>query len=443
MKRLRVSPGRLLDVMEYLVDDHVGIIREVEEWPGEAGDPAFFYFYAWACDTSAFCPQRNSREGGGVSADRLSAMAKATGEAVERYCSAIYDRKALPLAAFDSAPFPCVAPNEFALYRPEQYAEDSFPFVPFQESTPVRWTPAVELISGETCYVPASMVFVPYSYNKDCGELPIMWPISTGLACHMSFSEAAISAICEVIERDAFTITWQAKLAMPQIKLESLSDRNRNLVARFERIGSSITLLNLAMDHGVPTILAVLRGRKPEQPALVFAASAHPDPELAVRKSLEEVAHTRRQAQYLKATLAPPTCGPHYNNVVDQDSHLHLYSLHENARLADFIFMSSKRLDFGEIESLATGDPNRDLEVLTERVRSVSHRVLWADLTTPDVADLGLSVIRAIIPGFHPLVMKHRLRALGGRRLWEVPQKLGHRGINPASGDNPVPHPYP
>jgi ribosomal protein S12 methylthiotransferase accessory factor len=54
-----------------------------------------------------------------------------------------------------------------------------------------------------------------------------------------------------------------------------------------------------------------------------------------------------------------------------------------------------------------------------------------------------LKVVRAIIPGFHPLFMGHKLRALGGSRLWQVPQSLGYQGINRDTGDNPAPHPYP
>ena len=84
-----------------------------------------------------------------------------------------------------------------------------------------------------------------------------------------------------------------------------------------------------------------------------------------------------------------------------------------------------------------------DLRVLCERIRAVNHRVLLVDLTSPDVRPLGLSVVRTVIPGFHPLCMGYKIRALGGRRLWEVPQRLGFAGIAPDSGDNPAPHPYP
>jgi ribosomal protein S12 methylthiotransferase accessory factor len=52
-------------------------------------------------------------------------------------------------------------------------------------------------------------------------------------------------------------------------------------------------------------------------------------------------------------------------------------------------------------------------------------------------------VVRALIPGFNPLFMGHHIRALGGERLWSVPQKLGYSGVNRATGDNPYPHPYP
>jgi len=67
---------------------------------------------------------------------------------------------------------------------------------------------------------------------------------------------------------------------------------------------------------------------------------------------------------------------------------------------------------------------------------------LLADVTTEDMRDLGLLVVRAVIPGFHPLFMGHQFRALGGTRLWEIPQKFGYPGISREHGDNPLPHPF-
>lgn len=434
---------RLFDVLDCLVHERVGIIRHLIEVKREAGAPDFFAFYARACDTSAFCGQRNFSDAGGASTDRRIAMAKAVGEAVERYCAAFYYPEELPLCSFDSAPFRCIQPDRFALYSERQYYQAGFPYVAFTNATPVRWTPGVDLTSGQTFHLPAAMVFIPYVYVQRSGEPPIAQSISTGAACHCSMAEAAIGAICEVIERDAFTITWQAQLAMPQIMSETLSELNQDLVGRLEETGASVVVLNITMDHGIPTILSVLRSDSPEAPGLVFAAATHLNPELAVRKSLEELAHTRRMAQELKMTRPPFVPEPGFENVVTQTCHVLLYCDQKNSGLADFLFASEKRVSFDDIPNISRGNPDSDLDTLVHGLAVLNYQVLVVDLTTSDIRDLGLHVVRAIIPGFHPLFFGHNVRALGGDRLWQVPQKLGHRGITAESGDNPAPHPYP
>ncbi len=128
---------------------------------------------------------------------------------------------------------------------------------------------------------------------------------------------------------------------------------------------------------------------------------------------------------------------------MDQQGHVHLYCDQTNVSLTSFIFSSKETIGFEEIENLSTGDRREDLTTYLEKISSVSHRVCLRDLTTPDVMELGLTVLRAVIPGFHPLFMGHLLRALGGHRLWTVPQKLRYQGITPEAGDNPIAHPYP
>lgn len=436
------SPEKLLQVLDVLVDRTVGIIYDVEELPREAGAPEFFYYYAKACNTKSFCDQENFSEGGGASSRRDLALAKAVGEAVERYCPALYNKEEFPLTSFRQAPFSCVHPSEFALHSSEQYAQMGFPFKPFTVDTPVRWSQTIESLTGRTYYVPSAMVHIPYVYDEAAGEIPICQSISTGLACHSSFQDAAISAICEVIERDAFTISWQAYISRPCISVDTLDKDTCDLVARLEKNGSTIALLDMTMDSGVPTILAAATTESIEAPAFVCAASTHLDPKEAARKALEEVAHTRVLAQELKSILRAPRPSPPYEEVIDQDHHVRLYGEHSNVALASFL-MASQSIDFKSIINLSTGVADRDLEILLKRVHHTGHRVLLADLTTPDVKEVGLSVVRAIIPGFHPLFLGHHIRALGGSRLWSLPQRLGYKGISPSQGDNPAPHPYP
>jgi ribosomal protein S12 methylthiotransferase accessory factor len=440
------DPGslrRLLDALDYLVDERTGIIQFVIDTPRQAGSPDFFHYFAQACDTRPFAGRANFGKTGGASADRAVALAKAVGEGVERYCAAIYALEELPLHSFADAPFKCVHPSQFALLSPEQYRLPGILFVPFEEDTPVRWTPALDPLRDEIRHVPAAMVYVPYIYHRGQGDSPIAQSISTGLACHCSYAEAAMSAICEVIERDAFTITWQAMMAHPQIDHETLSPANQHLVGRFERAGYSVTLLDMTMDTGVPTILAVSRSDLEDAPPLVPAGSASLSPEEAVRKSLEELEHTREYSHKIMVHMPPLPDDPNYDNVEEQIDHLNFWCSRRHGELASFLFASGTRRDFEEIEDLSTGTPETDLHILLTKIAAIEHSVLLCDVTTPDIREVGLTVIRAVIPGFHPLVVGHRIRSLGGTRLWTVPKKLGHPGITSAIGDNPAPHPYP
>jgi ribosomal protein S12 methylthiotransferase accessory factor len=437
------SLRRLIDLADYLVDEHVGIVRYVQEVPIEVGSPDFFHFAAQACNTQAFSRQDNFGATGGASSDRDYAIAKAIGEAVERYCAALYELEELPLSTSQSAPFVNVLPDQIALYSREQYDQPDFPWVPFEDTTAVRWTPATNLATNNTVYVPAALVFVPYYFYRGNGDAPIIQPISTGLACHCSPTEAALAGIYEVIERDAFTITWQAQLSMPQLRVETLSDANYELVQRFEKTGHKVTLLNITLDAGIPTILSILTSEIPTAPALVFAAAVDLSPERAVRKSLEELAHTRRYSQQIMTRMPRLVIDPYHANVVDQLSHLNFWCDHANAPRADFMFAANERVAFDELADLSTGLPTQDLAVVVDKIRAINHEVLIADVTTSDIQELGLTVVRALIPGFNPLFMGHHIRALGGERLWSVPQKLGYPGVNRTTGDNPYPHPYP
>ena len=77
---------------------------------------------------------------------------------------------------------------------------------------------------------------------------------------------------------------------------------------------------------------------------------------------------------------------------------------------------------------------------------------LWLKTTpasgVPYLVSFGLLMfwkwppLRVVVPGYQPLYRGHRLRALGGSRLYEVPRKLGYRGIARGQGGNPAPHPF-
>lgn len=434
--------SRLTELASELINAKTGLIEFSFEHPRPSGAPDFFRFVTKSANTKVFGTLENFAIGSGAATTRDMALAKAIGESLERYASAIYDPAGLPLFSYNDAPFECVHPKVFSLYDEEQYAQEGFIFKPFHEDSVVRWEEGIKLRNGESIHIPACYVYMPYIFYLS-DETPVVQPISTGMAAHCSPEEAAMSGICEVIERDAFTITWQAMMSPPHVRHESLSDYNKNLIERFAFAGYEIKILDITKDNSVCTILTACLGSKDGPVPLAVAAASSLDPEEAIAKSLEELAHTERFAFQIKEEIPEIDADDDYKNVNSQISHVNYWCIKENRSKADFLFASTKTIDFNDLPNHATGDLGKDLKKISDLVYETGHEVILCDLTTDDLDPLGISVVRAIIPGYNPLAMGFAVRSKGGERLWTVPQKLGYPGINRETGDNPYPHPFP
>ncbi|HEY0639726.1 MAG TPA: YcaO-like family protein [Pseudonocardiaceae bacterium] len=437
----------ILDAWPDLVDRRTGIVRELAELRVDDDDPPFVHVLSTACTTEAFGYLPNFGNNGGAGATPYTALAKAIGEAVERYCAAMYDPGDLPLVPYERLGEPATPPWSFALYLPEQYAVPGFPWEPFTARSPVAWCRGRSLVTGGPVLVPAPFVHVPYHYRPEHGDTPIAQPISTGLACGSSPADATLSALCEVIERDAFTLMWQARLSRPRVRPDGTPAESAvltDLLDRFAAVHLDVHLVDLGSGVRCPAIMAVAEGHAATSPALAFAAAAHPDPVVAARKSIEELAHTRRFAAQVMDYLPPvPVDVEGGHPAVDgQRAHLRFYCPQESRAAAEFAWAGERRVALSEVPSCRPGPdaPAADLlAALVTDVAATGSDVIACDLTTPDVADVGLSVVRVVVPGFHPLQMGHANRCLGGTRL---PAAAGVDAWS-AARDNPYPHPFP
>jgi ribosomal protein S12 methylthiotransferase accessory factor len=442
MKGLNSSLRCFPQLAPYLIDERVGIIHQLKETRGEAGSPNFFHFFSELANSASFSQRSAIFRAYGSAANRETAAARAISQSLANYCAALYELERYPLSTAASASFPHIEPEEFALYSSEQYQQPGFPWVVFDRETPIRWAPAFDPLANEIVDLPAALVFCPYDYVQGSGDAPIVQSTLAGLACRCDPFAAALAGLCKVIEDDALALVWQSRLSVPHIRIETLSDENYELVSRFERGGYDVTLLNITTDLGVTTILAVLHGESCNMPALVFASAADPDPECAVRFSLENLARVHYLCRQITANVPRLETDPQHENILSQIDHLNFWCDHENASQADFIFSSKERIEFDEIGTTVSDDPVLKLEYLLGKVREAGYRALLADITSADIRELGLTAVRGIIPGCHPLYIGHNMRALGGKRLWQISAKLGYRPIDETSGDNQLPHPF-
>jgi ribosomal protein S12 methylthiotransferase accessory factor len=431
----------LTDALDRLLDPRFGVINQLGQSPQEPGMPQFFHYFARGSNTEALGGQPGFELGGGASVERDHAMAKAIGEVVERYCVAFFSQQNLPLVSANEAPFPHVDPAAFALYREDQYAAGRIEFAPFTNDLPVRWTRAIDVETSSETYVPAAAVHLPYIYEVP-EEAPIMQPISTGLACNEGYESALTSAACEAIERDAFTIFWQGKLPPPRVPLASLDSSNADLLDRFARARFDVTIFNVTTDIEVPSVMAVACHDDPNQPALSVAAATHPVANVAMRKCLEELEHTRFWNRRLKATR-PPFDPERTDEIYEQEEHLRFWCAQSNRHLADWLFASELEIELPKVAFSNESAPGELLEYVRASLKMAGLRLLCADVTTPEIRELGLNVVRAVVPGLHPLVIGHVRRALGGRRLYDVPARLGYGTPDLPLDDPTNPHPFP
>jgi ribosomal protein S12 methylthiotransferase accessory factor len=238
---------------------------------------------------------------------------------------------------------------------------------------------------------------------------------------------------------------WQARMSRPRISTAGLPATADDALHRFDRAGLRVEIVDITTDIPFPTIFTVAIGDAPTSPAIAVAAATDASAERAVVKSLEELAHTRTFSRQL-LEYTPPVevdVAAGHPEVVDQKTHLRFYCPQEAKEFAEFAWASEEVRDFADVVDRSEGDPSVELSALVEELAVAGLDAVVVDLTTPDIASLGLFVVRAVVPGLHPLFMGHRNRALGSRRLYEVPQRLGHEGLEPGEQDNPYPHPFP
>jgi YcaO cyclodehydratase, ATP-ad Mg2+-binding len=131
-----------------------------------------------------------------------------------------------------------------------------------------------------------------------------------------------------------------------------------------------------------------------------------------------------------------------YQDVQTLEDHPAFLSLPERRGEFEFLWSRSERARLHDLPNPSAGDVERDLETCVRALSERGHRVVYADLTTPDVAPFGIHVVRTLATGLQPIHFGWGQERLGGRRLFELPHQLGLApGPHSEADLNPCPHP--
>lgn len=418
------------------VDDRTGLIRWVVDIPIEPGEPRVFNASVKMADVSTYNGQRSYDNNGGSGLTPEDARGAAVGEGLERYCCAVYAADELVCGKVDElrAHYEVRGPADFALFPDADQASRLGPFA---------WTWSWSLSREIPVLVPACMVYMPYfPCFPDRGETVPAPAVSTGLACAASRDQAVLGGVYECIERDAFMITWLNRLAVPNVDPRSYPALRELHDTRLARRGLRYLLFDTTTDIPVPSFLCLLVDEVRDPPMICAGGAAHLDPVRAAAKAMLEAVQTREWAKYLGDDRHVGYADD-YHDVTGFEDHVRLYAYSDMRHAVEFL-LADVTDPASDWRSGSLGQPGADLARVVELLRSCEVETLATDLTTPDVRECGLWVTRSIAPELQPLDAMHRRRFLGGRRLYDVPVRMGHVK-KPTTVDqlNPYPHPYP
>jgi YcaO-like protein with predicted kinase domain len=264
------------------------------------------------------------------------------------------------------------------------------------------WVAGLSLVSGERRWVPYECVQIGRIRHWE----RTFTMTSSGLASGNSRGEALSHGICELAERHAQAI-WnglpRALKGATRVDLNTVTEPScRTLLVRLARTGLAVGVWNLTCEIGLPTFTCSLTQQSSRYPrALPPAAGSgcHPDRAVALARAITEAAQSRlthiagarediSDEQYTRRTNA------------------------ESVRRTLELIAAGPGQPFDRIASRRTERVGADVDWELERLAGASiGEAVAVELTR---ADLGLPVVRMVVPGLeHPAPPSHLFRPEG------------------------------
>ena len=284
---------------------------------------------------------------------------------------------------------------------------------PLPDRTRIGWIEGYDLLGREACWVPWEIVHTDYTLpTSHSGDHFLSG--TNGLAAGNHLVEAASSAICELVERDAVAL-WHARgvreRSRCRLNLASIDSEDcQSLLELYETARIAPRLWDVTSDVGIPTFVCDIpatTGDASDELRRFRGAGCHPDRGVALARALTEAAQIRlTYIAGIRDDLPPSD----YRESADEKL---------GAALLDAVSQAADGHSFCDVPSLDTDDVAADLRWELERLRAIGvERIVAVDLTRPD---FGIPVVRMVIPGLewdctHPdYIPGPRARRAGGR----------------------------
>jgi ribosomal protein S12 methylthiotransferase accessory factor len=422
--------------LEDAVSPLVGIVRFAPAIMVAADEPPLHAFACQLASAARTTGAESVEYAGSAHVHAGHARAASLGEAIERY-SATYVPDGLRVASAGELGASAVPPESFALFQERQHVP-GFPFARFTRSTRLSFVEGFSLADGSPAFLPAQLVYL----RRDPAEKPIGYSTSNGLACGPTLAEAVLAALLEVVERDAMMLVWANRLSLPRLvwrddpAIRALDEQ------LFAPTGLTYAAIDTSAFFGVPAAIGIVHGAEGDRAAIGVGASCARAIRDAWRVSLAEAFAVHRWLRGLLAA-APPAIAD-VEDVHSLEDHTLFHGTPERAPGLAFLEASTDERSTTDVRDLPGSAPG---ELIAEIVRRLSEQgvaAYAADVTSPDVAELGLKVARVVAPQLCSLDVEGGAQYRGGERLYRAAFEAGLVEAPLTFEDlNTLPHPYP
>jgi ribosomal protein S12 methylthiotransferase accessory factor len=341
-------------------------------------------------------------------------------------------------------------PRRCGLYSDSFYRHDQR-VLPFSPARAIPWVWGYSLRDRRPILVPE---IVTYYHTSELAQRFVQ-ECSNGCASGGSLVEAIYHGLMELVERDAFLLTWYGRAALPEIDPQT-SERaeTRQLVDRLALYGYQARFFDARLSFPMPVVVAAAVRTDGGLGALCFGAGASIDPETALAAALAEIAtdapKLRRRTMRDQAELREMAAD--FGQVVSLHDHPRLYGLPEMTRYASFLLDGrAAKLARGMAELYRGGGPRGssdlrdDLGHCVDAVTGSGFDVIVVEHTVPEQRDLGVHTASVIVPGLLPIDFgwwRQRARHMPRMRTALREAGLIDRDLS-AESLNPAPHPFP
>ncbi len=283
----------------------------------------------------------------------------------------------------------------------------------YREDRPYLWMEGYDLLREEPALVPSALA--GYGPRLVGAGTPYKMNSSNGLASGNCFEEALCHALCELLERDAWTFAdlrarWipcarrEAVAALgivsdacddlsacPRIDLSGAGEPVASLLEKYDRAGLRPVIRDITSELGICVVSAsVADDSVPGFPQVHAGMGAHPNVRIAVVRALTELAQSRAaDIQAAREDLLPAS--PEASS-----PGMHLRRVHKFDPGHWMTCPAGPFRPLSEISSVENDDIADDIRLIFARLqRNGMDRVIVVDFSEPG----GFPVVRVLVPG--------------------------------------------